>query len=241
VKILPTLHYLLSKGYIIMRTLYHYWLCPFSRKIRLVLAEKKLDFELELEKFWERRAVFFNLNPAGKVPLLIDLNGACVPDSMVIAEYLEEAYPERQLIGTGLENRAEVRRLTAWFDDKFAQEVSIRLVVEKVLKRHLYTDQSGPDSGFLRLAKTCLQQHMVYLSELVDRRKWLGGDEFSLADITAAAHLSVVDYLGDVPWNTHPLVKDWYVRIKSRPSFRALLQDIVPGVRPNPDYKNLDF
>lgn len=224
-----------------MRTLYHYWLCPFSRKVRLILSEKKLDFELEAERTWERRPEFLTLNPAGKVPLLVDLNGTAVIDSMAIAEYLDEAYPERLLIGAGLAQRAEVRRLTAWFDDKFAQEVSVSLIVEKVLKKHLYKDHSGPNSAVLRLIKTYMYDHLTYISWLVDRRKWLAGDEFSLADVTAAAHLSVVDYLGDVPWDKYELAKEWYVRIKSRPSFRALLSDRLPGIIPAPHYADLDF
>ena len=224
-----------------MRTLYHYWLCPFSRKVRLILAEKKLDFELEAERIWERRPEFMELNPAGKVPLLVDLNGTVILDSMAIAEYLDEAYPERLLIGTGLAQRAEVRRLSAWFDDKFAQEVSISLILEKILKKPLYQDNSGPNSAVLRLIKTNIHNHLAYISWLVDRRKWLAGDEFSLADVTAAAHLSVVDYLGDVPWDKHELAKDWYVRIKSRPSFRSLLSDRLPGLLPSPHYVDLDF
>jgi glutathione S-transferase len=224
-----------------MRTLYHYWLCPYSRKIRLVLAEKKLDFELELEQPWERRPEFMELNPAAKVPLLVDLNGTAVMDSMAIAEYLDEAYPERVLIGAGLAHRAEVRRLAAWFDDKFAQEVSMSLVIEKILKRHLYKDQTGPNSAVLRMIKSYIHDHLEYISWLVDRRKWLAGDEFSLADITAAAHLSVVDYLGDVPWREYELAKDWYARIKSRPSFRALLADRLPGRPPASHYTDLDF
>jgi glutathione S-transferase len=224
-----------------MRTLYHYWLCPFSRKVRLILAEKKLDFELEAERTWERRPEFMDLNPAGKVPVLVDLNGTAVVDSMAIAEYLEEAYPEHLLIGTGLAHRAEVRRLAAWFDDKFAQEVSVSLVLEKILKRNLYKDHSGPNSAVLRLIKTYIHEHLTYISWLVDRRKWLAGDEFSLADVTAAAHLSVVDYLGDVPWDKHELAKDWYARIKSRPTFRALLSDRLPGIAPSSHYGDLDF
>lgn len=224
-----------------MRTLYHYWLCPFSRKIRLILAEKKLDFGVETERMWERRPEFIDLNPAGKVPLLVDLNGTVVVDSMAIAEYLDEAYPERLLIGSGLSQRAEVRRLSAWFDDKFAQEVSVSLILEKVLKKHIYKDHSGPNSAILRLIKTNVHDHLTYISWLVDRRKWLAGDEFSLADVTAAAHLSVVDYLGDVPWDKYELAKDWYVRIKSRPSFRALLTDRVPGMLPSSHYADLDF
>ena len=224
-----------------MRTLYHHWLCPFSRKIRLILAEKKLDFELELERFWEHRPEFLTLNPAGSVPVLVDLNGTVVVDSAVISEYLDEAYPECLLLGIGLAERAEVRRLQAWFDQKFAKEVTSVLVREKVINRFQGMNQTGPDSARIRMTKSLMHDHLHYIAWLVDRRKWLAGDEFSVADLAAAAHLSVCDYLGDVPWDKHELVKDWYARLKSRPSFRALLNDRVPGVVSAPHYADLDF
>lgn len=223
-----------------MRVLYHYLLCPFSRKIRLLLAEKKLDFELEIEKFWERRPEYLKLNPAGQVPVFIDLNGSTICDSYAIAEYLEETYPERTLLGASLQNKAEVRRLTAWFDDKFAREVSLNLLFEKTLRR--FIRQAGPtNSQAIRYAKANIGHHLEYISWLIDRRKWLAGDEFSLADIAAAAHISVVDYLGDVPWESYESAKDWYMRLKSRPSFRNLLTDRLPGIPPASHYPELDF
>lgn len=225
-----------------MRILYHYPLCPFSRKIRLILAEKKLDFSLEIESFWEKKADFIKLNPAGQVPILVDLNGSVIPDSMAIAEYLEDAYPDPVLIGEDLTGRAEVRRLIGWFDGKFASEVSLTLVMEKNIKRYLKNEpNSGPNSVAIRNAKSLINYHLEYISWLVDRRNWLAGDNFSLADITAAAHLSVVDYLGDVPWDRHPVAKEWFARIKSRPTFRSFLQDRVPGLAPAGHYGDLDF
>lgn len=223
-----------------MRTLYHFPLCPFSRKVRLILAEKKLDFEMESERFWERRPEFLKLNPTGQVPVLVDLNGTTIPDSTIIAEYLEEAYPDRPLLGTDLAQRAETRRLAAWFDQKFAQEVTFNLIIEKTLKRHI-PGASGPNSAAIRQGKALINNHLDYISWLVDRRKWLAGDEFSLADITAAAHLSAIDYLGDVMWEKHELAKDWYARLKSRPSFRGLLSDRIPGILPASHYADLDF
>lgn len=223
-----------------MRTLYYYPLCPFSRKVRLVLAEKKLDFDLEVEKFWERRTEFLGLNPAAQVPVLVDLNGSVLCDSYAINEYLDEVYPEKPLLGIDPLARAEIRRLTAWFDDKFAREVSVPLVFEKTLRR--FMRQAGPtNSQAIRGAKSNIHYHLEYISWLTDRRRWLGGDEFSLADMTAAAHLSVVDYLGDVPWEEHESAKEWYVRIKSRPSFRSLLMDRLGGILPATHYAELDF
>lgn len=223
-----------------MRTLYHYILCPFSRKIRLLLAEKKLDFEMEAEKFWEKREAFLYMNPAGQVPVFIDLNGSVVADSYAISEYLEETYPEKPLLwGTALQ-KAEIRRLTAWFDDKFSHEISLPLIFEKTLRR--YMRDAGPtNSAAIRQAKSVIHFHLQYISWLVDRRKWLAGDDLSLADLTAAAHFSVIDYLGDVPWEEYEPAKEWYMRLKSRPSFRSLLADRLAGLPPASHYPELDF
>ncbi len=222
-----------------MRKLYHYWLCPFSRKIRLLLAEKKLPFELAMVKPWEPNPSFLPLNPEGLPPVLTDDDGKHIANSYPIAEYLEEVYFEPSFLGKLSSPRAEVRRLMAWFDEKFNGEVSHNLVYEKVLRRKM--GQGGPDSAAIRIGNANIHDHLEYMSWLCDRRKWLAGDDFSLADITAAAHLSCIDYLGDVPWDKHPVTKLWYTRVKSRPSFRAILSDVVPGLTPSSHYTNLDF
>lgn len=223
-----------------MRKLYHYWLCPFSRKIRILLAEKKLSFEMVIIKPWEIPAVFLSLNPEGLPPVLTDDDGKNIANAYPISEYLEEVYFEPSFLGKTSAQRAEARRLVAWFDEKFNGEVTHNLVYEKVLRRKM--GQGGPDSSIIRIGNTNIHDHLEYISWLCDRRNWLAGDEFSLADITAAAHLSCIDYLSDVPWDKHPVAKLWYARVKSRPSFRDILADIVPGLsRPPPHYTNLDF
>ena len=222
-----------------MRILYHFWLSPFSRAIRMILAEKGLPFELEIEKVWERRTEFLTMNPACEVPVLIELDGAIFADSHVISEYLDEAYPERSLIGGDSNSRAEARRLTQWFDVKFNAEVTQNLVGEKLMKR--LSGQGYPQATAIRTGLAEIHNHLAYISFLAERRRWLAGDHLSAADIVAAAHLSVVDYIGDVPWEDHPGAKDWFVRIKSRPSFRPLLADRVPGVQPPEHYSDLDF
>ncbi len=196
-----------------MRVLYHLWLSPFSRTIRVVLKEKNLEFTLKAEKVWERRPEFLALNPAGEVPVLIEPDGTVLADVRAIGEFLDEVYREKILIGINPLDRAEVRRLVAWFDVKMNQEVTENLVGEKMMKRF----------------------------HLTERRRWLAGENFSLADITAAAHLSTLDYLGDVPWDDHEPAKEWYARIKSRPSFRPLLADHIPGAPPPKHYADLDF
>jgi glutathione S-transferase len=222
-----------------MRLLYHFPLDPHSRKVRLALKEKQLEFALELERPWERREPFLALNPAGEIPVLVEPDGHAFADSTAICELLEERYPELPLLGPDMVSRAEVRRLVGWFDHKFHHEVTRNLVDEKIGKR--LAGRGGPDSAAIRAGKANIRTHLDYVGWLSDRRCWLAGEQVSLADLAAAAQLSAVDYLGDVPWDDHPEAKDWYARVKSRPSFRPLLADHIPGVPPPPHYADLDF
>ena len=222
-----------------MRLLYHLPLSPYARKVRLALAEKRLPFELRMEKVWERRPEYLELNPAGTVPTLVEDNGLAIPDSMAICEYLEEAYPDTGLLGRTLAERVEVRRLVAWFDGKFASEVTRNLVGEKYLKR--LTGRGNPDPAAMRTGYLGLRYHLEYLGWLAETRKWLAGGALSLADFAAAAHLSCIDYIGDVDWSVSAPAKDWYAQMKSRPSFRGLLSDRVPGTTPPEHYADLDF
>jgi len=222
-----------------MRTLFHLWLSPQCRKIRLQLATKSLDFEMKVEKIWDRRPEFLAFNPAGSVPVLVEPDGRVVATHNAIVEYIEEIYPDPPLIGTDPAARAEVRRLVAWFDEKFGPEVTINLVDEKIMKRFL--GMGEPNSSAIRAGHANIHQHLDYIGWLMERRKWLAGDHFSLADIAAAAHLSAVDYLGDVPWGDHESAKEWYMKVKSRPAFRPLLADSIPGCPPPKHYADLDF
>ena len=222
-----------------MRYLYHLPLSPFSRKVRLVLAEKRLPFELRQEKTWERRAAYLDLNPAGIVPTLVDENGFAIPDSSVICEYLEEAYPDIPLLGRSLAERVEVRRLVAWFDGKFNTEVTRNLIGEKFMKR--LAGRGNPDAALMRVGFIALRHHLQYIGWLAETRKWLAGSAISLADFAAAAHLSSLDFAGDVDWTVSPPAREWYARMKSRPSFRAILADRVPGTIASPHYADLDF
>lgn len=222
-----------------MRVLYHYWLSPACRKLRLLLREKTLEFELRLERPWDRRDDFLALNPAGEPPVLVEEDGTVLSDATAIAEYLEECYPARPLLGDTPKARAETRRLIGWFEGKLVREVTDNLLGEKVLKR--YSGLGQPSSAAVRAGHTNIHAHLEYIGWLADHRNWLAGDEFSLADISAAAQLSVLDYLSDVPWDEHEAAKDWYARVKSRPSFRPLLADHVPGLPPPAHYADLDF
>jgi glutathione S-transferase len=206
--------------------------------VRLSLAEKKLEVELVEEKYWERDPDFIRRNPAGKVPVL-KIDGVTLSESTPICEYIEERYPEPALLPKDPVARHEVRRLVSWFDDKFHHEVTSKLLYERVNKK--ITKEGYPDSGNVKAGARAIKFHLEYLGWLLDERRWLAGSELSLADFAAAAHLSSLDYISDVDWTLNQTVRDWYAKIKSRPAFRSLLADAVPGFPPPPHYADLDF
>lgn len=224
-----------------MRIVYHTPLSPQCRKIRILMREKELEFELAQENVWERRPEFFALNPAGEVPVLVEPDGVIVSSGHAIEEYLEEAYRDnnKRYIGSSISERAEVRRLTDWFDRKFDTEVTQYILFEKVFKRLM---QSGePQSEAIRAGKKNILYHLDYIGFLTSECHYLVGEAMTLADITAAAHLSALDYLGDVPWEHNQKAKEWYALMKSRPSIRAILIDRVPSCRPPKHYEDPDF
>ncbi len=230
-----------------MLSLFHHPCCPHSRYIRLALFEHGVEVPLVEERVWDRRKAFLELNPAGNTPVLVEEGYPPVPGATIIAEYLDEtrggALDERRLMPVELGRRVEVRRLASWFNDKFFAEVSGPLVNERFYKRHMRIEQGGgsPDTDAIRAARTNVRYHLAYIGWLVRTRDWLAGERMSFADLAAAAHLSVVDYLGDVPWKEDEAAKAWYARIKSRPAFRPLLAETVPGLPASTTYADLDF
>jgi glutathione S-transferase len=230
-----------------MPQLYHHPLCPHSRFIRLALGEYGVEAELIEERVHERRREFMMLDPSGQTPVLVEDSGLVIPGAGPIAEWLDETLGDRlgdhRLLPVSPVERVEVRRLMAWFNEKFFDEVSNWLVTEKVYKRFTATEIGGgaPDMDVLRAARANVRYHLRYNSYLESTRRWLAGEKMTYADLAAAAHLSCVDFLGDAPWDEEEPAKLWYQRLKSRPSFRPLLADRVPGVATNPNYAAVDF
>lgn len=221
-----------------MAKLYHVALSPFCRKVRLCLAEKRIECELTEERYWEADADFMRRNPAGKVPVL-RLDGMTMAESTPICEYIEEKYPEPALMPKSPEARYETRRLVSWFDDKFHTEVTSKLLYERVNKKLMA--RGFPDSTNVKAGAKAIKFHIDYMTWLLDRRNWLAGDTMTLADFAAAAHLSALDYISDVDWHRSEAVKNWYAKIKSRPAFRNILADQVSGFPPPAHYADLDF
>lgn len=220
--------------------LFQFPLCPFSRKVRLLLGEKGEGYELIRENPWDQRDEFVDMNPAGQTPVMADrASGLTLIDSGAICDYLEETIERAPMLPGTAANRAEVRRLIAWFDGKFHDEVVRPLMYERMEKRLVH--RASPDAKALRDAMRLANAHLDYADWLLDHRRWIGGPLFSLADLAAAAHISVADYLGGIDWRGHDIAKHWYAGIKSRPSFRPLLGERMEGIIPPDHYDKVDF
>jgi glutathione S-transferase len=222
-----------------MWQLYQFPICPFSRKVRLTLGEKGVPHELVRESPWLRRDEFLDMNPAGQTPVLVDEKGTILIDSNAICEYFEETIEKSPMIPGTAVNRAEVRRLVALLDDKLYGEVVGPLLEERMKKRLVSRDP--PDTRALREAMKIANGHLDYLDYLLDHRRWLAGPVLSLADLTAAAHLSVADYLGGLDWRGHKQTMEWYSVMKSRPSFRPFLGERMEVIAPPAHYDKVDF
>ncbi|MEM6463538.1 MAG: glutathione S-transferase family protein [Pseudomonadota bacterium] len=230
-----------------MPTLYHHPMSAASRFVRLVLDEYAVETDLVEERPWEQRRDFLALNPAASLPVYVDDSMQAICGAGVIAEFIDETVGilnrDRRLMPDDALQRAEVRRLMDWFLIKLDQDVTRHLTRERVFKLLMPKEVGGgaPDSKALRAARSNIQQHMRYIDWLAANRNWLAGHVLTYADFAAAAAISALDYLGEVKWEEEAPAKDWYQRIKSRPSMRPLLSDRVSRLSPVPHYADLDF
>ena len=222
-----------------MWQLYQFPLCPFSRKLRLMMSEKGIGYELWRENPWERRDDFLKMNAAVRTPVLHDPEkDLTLCDSRAICEYLEETVDHNPMIRGSAAERAEVRRLVALFDENFFEDVTAPFLHERMKKRLIL--RQSPDSRMLREAMKLAHEHLYYIDYLIDRRPWLAGATMSLADLAAAAQISVVDYLGGIDWSSHDQSRGWYSVFKSRPSFRPLLSERMDVIQPPAHYGDVD-
>lgn len=223
--------------------LHHFPMDPASRQARLTLGEKKLAFDEIPVRYWEPNPEFEALNPSGMVPVAVVRREGKKPlvlcETQAILGWAEEEVADPPLLSHDPAERAEARRLQQWFDKKFDYEVNALLLHEKMEKRLL--GLGAPDMSAMRAGREALKRHFAYLESLLQAREWLAGRRLSFADFAAAAHVSIHDYFGEAPWADHPALKTWYSKIKSRPAFRPLLLDRLPGMQPSAHYHDLDF
>jgi len=227
-----------------MLTLFHHPLYASCRFVRIALGEYGEEVSLIEERPWTRRKEFLALNPAGNIPVLLAEGDHPLVGASTIAEYLDETrgvfQRERRLMAEDPFARAEIRRLMDWYLVKTEAEVTKHLVHERALKP-LMGGEGAPDSGAIRAARANVRQHLKYTNWLAATRDWLAGPKLSYADVAAAATCSILDYMGEIDWREFEAARDWYSRMKSRPSFRPLLAERVRGLAPASHYADIDF
>lgn len=222
-----------------MRKLYHYPICPLSRQVRVFLRELDVQFTIIKEDYWQRNKDFLALNPSGTLPVLQEMSGHIISGIYPITEYLYEKYPNFNFMDEEAEIRCEIRRLLSWFNEKFYREITKIIIDEKIIRSLMQL--AGPRTDFLRAAKNNLSHHLIYMANLLEIRNFIASNSLSCADISAACHISVLDYFGEINWEKWPSIRHWYAIVKSRPSFRSLLHDHIPGFTPPTCYSDLDF
>lgn len=222
-----------------MKKLYHYPLCPFSRQIRILLKEYDYDFNTIVAEYWNRDKDFLSMSPSGELPVLVESSGLIISDIYPILEYIIEYFDKHLFVPQNVIDKNEMRRLISWFNSKFFREVTKYLLNEKVIR--LLKKAGPPRSELIRAAKSNLNFHLSYLTELLEIRDFVASENITIADFVAAAHLSVLDYFNEIDWSKYPKVQHWYSLIKSRPSFRPILRDSVPGFAKPAHYELLDF
>ena len=214
-------------------------MCSSSRASKLILREKSIKFETINEPIWKRRVDFLKINPEGDLPVIIDENNVKIIGYMSLAYYLDDNTIGENLIGTNSLQRLEVRRICKWINNKFYKEVTENIVEERVFKN--LRGLGEPSTEYLKAGRINLKNHENYFEWLLKNKSFIAGENFTIADISYASFLSCLDYLGDIPWEDYQEAKHWYARIKSRPSFRELLEDYIPGTKPPSHYADLDF
>lgn len=223
-----------------MYTLYHHPACPFCRCARIVLAEKGMDFRLEVLEPWKDQEDILHLNPAGKLPILINPAEEVICGYRPICNYINELatpplLPNEYII------RAEIRWACDWFDENFYHDVTLPLSTVRIYSRLFRMNIDAAN-----LIRKGHQNREIYLGkfeQILGKKDFAGSDEFSLADVSAGAQISILDYCGEAGWDAekYPRIYEWYGKIKSRPSFQKLLTDQIGSIIPSKTYANLDF
>ena len=223
--------------------LIHHQLCPLSRQIRVLMDELQLEYTLTKEDYWVSKPSAGKAHAIRILPILEpDTDGnedVVISGYYPIIEFLHENFKDFFLMPSSVAERSKVRHCLLWFNEKFLREVSKVIVDEKVIRP--ITKSGEPRGEYLRIAKNNLNYHFHILEQTLDKQSYVTSEKLTAADIATGAHISIVDYFGEIAWDMWPCIKEWYAILKSRPSFRAILADRIPGLSPPKYYDDPDF
>ena len=223
------------------RILYYHTLIPGCRAIRFILEDYKIPYRSIPTQVWNPTDAFHQLSPFGDLPVLCESQHAYVGLSPCL-EYLADHHCHRgaHLMGKNAVTKGESRRLIQLFQNQFFNQVIETIVFEKAYPKEMQL-KYDPDLDAIREGIKALKEYCGYFSTLIENRYNLVSDQVLGADMVAACSFSLLDFFGHLNWSDYRPLKEWYLRIKSKPAFRALLEDKIYGFTPSKFYKNLDF
>ena len=214
-----------------MRRLIHVMLSPSCRLARLMVGEKRIACDPVLAEDIKQ-----------SMPVFIDMDGTQAEGVWAILDHLEHHYPDRPLAPADDAARLTCLRWVDWAMGPFHEKVTQRIVYEKAAPRYTGAGFSrAPDMNVIRAGREELKAALSAIGAAAESNGNLACREPTLGDLAVAAPLSALDYFGEIPWSDFPAANEWYVRMKSRPSFRSILLDRVPGQPPVSHYTELDF
>ena len=234
-----------------MLELWHATHSTCSQKVRICLAEKRLPWKshfVDLRRFQHLEPEFLALNPAALVPVLKD-GGQVIRESLVINEYLDDAYPEPRLRPRGALERARMREWTLYvaeeptwavkvpsFQKNIRPEVSARYTdseIEKLAQRMPNREtaarwvkavKQGFSEGEISASMDRLARTLDRMERSLAGGPWLAGEEYSLADVDMAPFVHRIAALGaQAMIDARPAAADWYARMRGRDAFRAAM------------------
>jgi len=186
---------------------------PFVRKVRIVMAEKRIDFEFVLENPWDAATTVPEYNPLGKIPTLVMEDGGAVFDSRVIVEYLDTITPVNKLIPASGRARVEVRCWEALGDGICDAAISARLESTRL--------QGEQSPAWIRRQLDKVDQALAAASRGLGDKPWCSGNVYTLSDIAVGVALGYLDFrFPQIDWrDRHPNLTRLAEKLAKRPSF----------------------
>jgi glutathione S-transferase len=214
-----------------MRRLIHLMLSPSCRLARLLVAEKRIACDPVPAE-----------DARNPMPIFVDMDGTRCEGVWAILDHLESYYPDHPLAPEDATERRGSLRWLDWAMGPLHEQVTQRILYEKAGQRHTGApSKRAPDMNVIRQGRDEMKLALSAIGKAAESNGNLAARAPYLGDFAVAAHLSALDYLGEVPWSEYPAAAEWYLRLKSRPSFRSILSDRVPGQPPVTHYAELDF
>ena len=205
-----------------MLKIYGALLSPFVRKVRCVLTEKQVAYELVATNPFDKGGDFLKRSPLGRIPALDDEQGRSLADSTVIAEYLEERFPSPPLFPRDPYDRARVRWFDEYADGGMAPSLTAKVFFQRVISAKLI--KGGCDEAVVQSGLKELPTFLGYLERELGGHDYLVAETFTLADVSVACQLVNLRHAGvEIDPAQFPTVAAWFTRIVARPSLKGLV------------------